>query len=118
TILPGWSCTGQPSTCATVCGDGIIAGTEQCDDGNAVDTDGCTSQCVVGAPCNAAALPGGARFAVDPLTGHCYASFDSAMTTFAGAEAACVAAGGYLATITSANEQAFVQSVQNPAQHP
>lgn len=29
------------------CGDGLIAGTEECDDGNAVTGDGCTPECVV-----------------------------------------------------------------------
>jgi hypothetical protein len=31
---PGWVCTGMPSRCATVCGDGIVAGQEVCDPGN------------------------------------------------------------------------------------
>src|SRR5262249_50031341 len=44
--------------------------------------------------------------------------FDDDMTTFSDAEKACVATGGYLATITDANEQALVQTVQNPAQNP
>jgi hypothetical protein len=30
----GWSCTGSPSTCSTLCGDGVRAGAEACDDGN------------------------------------------------------------------------------------
>jgi cysteine-rich repeat protein len=30
-----------------VCGDGVIGSTEQCDDGNAADGDGCDSMCVV-----------------------------------------------------------------------
>lgn len=32
-------------TCVTVCGDGIVAGTEQCDDANALYGDGCTPNC-------------------------------------------------------------------------
>lgn len=45
----GWSCTGQPSVCVQtqiqqqVCGNGIKEGTEQCDDGNTGDGDGCTN---------------------------------------------------------------------------
>jgi cysteine-rich repeat protein len=31
---PGFTCTGSPSTCVTTCGDGIIAGTEDCDGAN------------------------------------------------------------------------------------
>lgn len=30
-----------------VCGDGVIHGTEQCDDGNLIDGDGCSSACEV-----------------------------------------------------------------------
>lgn len=30
---PGFVCTGNPGTCTTVCGDGIQAGAEQCDQG-------------------------------------------------------------------------------------
>jgi cysteine-rich repeat protein len=32
-------------TCRVVCGDGMVGGTEQCDDGNSIDTDACTSAC-------------------------------------------------------------------------
>src|SRR5262249_30295002 len=136
----GFTCTGQPSVCTAICGDGLVRGTEECDDGNTVsgdgcsatckkefcgdgivnnsgteecddgnadETDGCTTKCVKGVVCNATALPGGDRFAVDPATGHCYASFDDEMTTFADAEKACVGLGGYLATITDAAEKPF-----------
>ncbi|MFW5875472.1 MAG: pectin acetylesterase-family hydrolase [Myxococcota bacterium] len=34
------------STVGGECGDGVVEGYEQCDDGNADDTDGCTSQCI------------------------------------------------------------------------
>ena len=33
------------STCHSVCGDGVLASTEQCDDGNAIDNDGCSHDC-------------------------------------------------------------------------
>jgi cysteine-rich repeat protein len=37
-----------PSTaCQVVCGDGILEGSEVCDDGNAIDGDGCESDCTV-----------------------------------------------------------------------
>ncbi|HWO21583.1 MAG TPA: Ig-like domain-containing protein [Kofleriaceae bacterium] len=100
------------------CGDGVVNAPEACDDGNTVETDGCTSQCVLGALCDTTALPGADRFAVDPATGHCYASFDDDQTTFAAAQAACVGVGGYLVTIGSAAEQALAHSVQNTAQNP
>jgi cysteine-rich repeat protein len=47
----GWSCTGgtatTPITCVTVCGDGIIAGSEQCEDndGGPTSLDGCNNLC-------------------------------------------------------------------------
>jgi|GEM_PF-1763886 len=116
TVELGWTCAGAPSACDEVCGDTRTVGGEQCDDGNPVDTDGCTSQCRSGRVCTAVALPGGDRFATDPATGNCYVAFDSEPTTFAGAHSACIASGGYLATITSAAEQARVALVQNDTQ--
>ncbi|HEU5179235.1 MAG TPA: DUF4215 domain-containing protein [Candidatus Polarisedimenticolia bacterium] len=35
------------STSCTFCGDGIVNGGEQCDDGNNIDTDGCRNSCVL-----------------------------------------------------------------------
>ena len=35
------------NTCAVICGDGILASTELCDDGNKVDGDGCSSVCAI-----------------------------------------------------------------------
>ncbi len=37
---------GNVITCETVCGDGLKAGREQCDDGNTVSGDGC-SNCLI-----------------------------------------------------------------------
>jgi cysteine-rich repeat protein len=53
-IETGWVCAGQPSNCATVCGDGVLAGTEACDDGGAAPGDGCGATCLVesGWSCN------------------------------------------------------------------
>lgn len=55
TIEPGWACEEFDvdffSFCFTICGDGIQAGFEQCDDGNAINGDGCdtdfTGACVL-----------------------------------------------------------------------
>ena len=33
------------------CGNGVLEGAEECDDGNAVDGDGCSSTCQIEAPC-------------------------------------------------------------------
>ena len=30
-VEPGYACEGEPSVCATECGDGVVAGAEQCD---------------------------------------------------------------------------------------
>jgi cysteine-rich repeat protein len=46
-IETGWTCAGDPSTCAPICGDTLILGTEQCDDGNAASDDGCSAVCTV-----------------------------------------------------------------------
>ncbi|MEP7121610.1 MAG: DUF4215 domain-containing protein [Byssovorax sp.] len=40
-------CDGAPSLCTTVCGDGILAGKEECDDKNATAVDGCSDLCKV-----------------------------------------------------------------------
>ena len=42
----GYNCTGQsPDICNTTCGDGVLAGEEECDDENTADVDGCSSTC-------------------------------------------------------------------------
>lgn len=38
TVEPGFTCTGSPSVCTPICGDGLIRGTEMCDDGAANGT--------------------------------------------------------------------------------
>lgn len=45
TIEPGYTCSGEPSTCETTCGDGIKVGSEQCDDDNTTSGDGCSATC-------------------------------------------------------------------------
>ena len=45
-VEPGWKCTGPaPGGCTTICGDGIRAGDEFCDDGNRNSGDGCNADC-------------------------------------------------------------------------
>lgn len=51
----GWVLPRVNGWCSTQCGDGIVAGLEECDDGNLVDLDGCTSTCIVEA-CNVSCL--------------------------------------------------------------
>ena len=38
---------GPTGACTTYCGDGMIVGSETCDDGNTLDGDGCSSACAV-----------------------------------------------------------------------
>jgi cysteine-rich repeat protein len=100
------------------CGNGMMEGSEECDDADAIETDGCTSQCVTGVICDLASYPGGDDFAVDPATGHCYVSFDGEQSTFGDAQGACVSSGGHLVTITGAAEDAVATSIQNSAENP
>src|SRR4030095_14222213 len=41
----GWVCSGAPSNCHTICGDGLVRGDEQCDDHGSSSGDGCSSVC-------------------------------------------------------------------------
>lgn len=46
-IETGWACSGAPSMCAPVCGDGLVTGGEHCDDGNTLSGDGCSDTCTI-----------------------------------------------------------------------
>jgi fibro-slime domain-containing protein len=47
-LEPGWICQSPGAPCqAATCGDGIIAGNEQCEDGNAAANDGCSDACQI-----------------------------------------------------------------------
>lgn len=42
----GYTCTGvNATTCVTTCGDLVITGTENCEDGNNIAGDGCSAAC-------------------------------------------------------------------------
>jgi cysteine-rich repeat protein len=45
---PGFGLVGVRVCSLTVCGDGRVTGDEICDDGNAIDGDGCSSDCGTG----------------------------------------------------------------------
>ena len=47
TVEPYWDCTGIPSFCDGICGDGKIRGLEECDDGDEEAGDGCSATCKV-----------------------------------------------------------------------
>lgn len=57
-LEPGYVCEppgspGQPASCRkTVCGDGTKEGSEACDDGNAIDGDGCGATCTFEPDCS------------------------------------------------------------------
>src|SRR5262249_22511618 len=42
---PGWNCSGTPTKCTSICGDGIVVRDEACDDGNTTPKDGCSKDC-------------------------------------------------------------------------
>lgn len=44
-IESGYECPTPGSLCNTICGDGIVAGTEACDDSNTIWGDGCSAGC-------------------------------------------------------------------------
>jgi cysteine-rich repeat protein len=44
-VEPGWICSGQPSSCIHLCGNGSIDSGETCDDSNFVSGDGCSNAC-------------------------------------------------------------------------
>jgi cysteine-rich repeat protein len=45
-VEPGWFCSQEPSVCAETCGNEVIDGAEECDDGDLDSDDGCHA-CVV-----------------------------------------------------------------------
>ena len=52
TTIQNWKCPTPGVACTkTVCGDGIVEGTEQCDDGNTKALDGCSADCQWEANC-------------------------------------------------------------------
>jgi cysteine-rich repeat protein len=77
-------------------------GTEQCDDGNATNGDGCSSTCTIECPV-------GTNFTQDPTTGVCYA-YNTTSNNWANARAACVALGGDLAAPSTDSELTFLKA--------
>jgi cysteine-rich repeat protein len=48
-VESGWACTGSPSACVELCGDGVVSAPdgEECDDGNTDNGDGCSADCMI-----------------------------------------------------------------------
>ena len=77
-VEPGWSCPNVGLPCvAAACGDGIVAGVEDCEDGDAppASGDGCSEACffeegfacdAAGAPCRAVTCGDGVREGTEP----------------------------------------------------
>jgi hypothetical protein len=83
------------------CGDGIIDILEECDDLTNGGEDPCNN-CLV-------ECPAGAK--EEPTTHHCYILFSMSDKNWTDAKAHCIQQGYYLASITSAGEQAFVSTL-------
>ncbi len=95
------------------CGDGVVQAGEACDDGAAnsdlaAQAAGCTSQCRKRASCGG--LGGSSAAQLDPSTGHCYVVWPGPVS-WATAERQCETAGGTLASIGSAGEDAIAKAV-------
>lgn len=82
---------------AQACGDGLRASWEGCDDGNAVDGDGCSAICQVEPDCDGEAGPGGG----------CYLFVDDARD-WRDARNACRGWGGDLVVIDNDTENAWI----------
>lgn len=141
---PGFVCEGAPSSCFTICGDGIEAGSESCDDGNNITGDGCDANCVKelcgdnllalteqcddgnnlgqdGCEADCTLIcgqeTGAFRAARDANTESCYLSFANPLP-WLDAEADCEQRGGHLVTIDSAQENATAFLTTNTEQEP
>jgi len=115
-VETGWTCAppAGPSVCTPICGDAMVVGTEPCDNGG-TDLDGCTSLCVSAVVCDAASFPGATGFAVDAVTGTCYAGYAATSETWSAGHARCVGEGGYLATAASAAENTLMHTATGGA---
>jgi cysteine-rich repeat protein len=88
-----------------ICGDNIVDPGEQCDDGNVINADGCEGDCQF--ICGGSV---GQRRSVQN-DAQCLLFFETA-ETWPDAEASCVALGGHLVSITSATENARVETAR------
>ncbi len=106
-----------PVVAAPSCGDGVVQAPEACDDGAANSDDPaaaatCTSLCRLRAACGSSS--GASSAQIDPATGHCYLSWPGPLS-WADASRQCQARGGHLATVTTAAENAIIQTLSGPS---
>ncbi|MEW5849173.1 MAG: DUF4215 domain-containing protein [Myxococcota bacterium] len=91
-----------------MCGDATREGTEECDDGNGNNGDGCETDCTFTCASGTGAYAVGVR-----PSGECYATFSTARN-WAGAFQTCVDLGGHLVVISSLAERQFVLTLRPP----
>jgi len=85
------------------CGNGVVDGSEECDDGNGTTEDGCGPDCVTSCP----------PVATDPsfgAAGHCY-WIATAMVDWLGAGSTCNTAGYHLVTIEGPAEETLIENM-------
>lgn len=82
------ACSGvcEGGTCFSDCGNGIVEGNEECDDGNNTDGDGCRADCTLPASCSDG-TPDGGSVACGSSMGACQEGF---RTCTAGVFGSCV----------------------------
>jgi cysteine-rich repeat protein len=88
----------------------------ECDDGNAIDGDGCSSECRIECVASADEVRAGQVVQLDAQSGHCYKLAREPLV-WQDAESACQAWSGHLVAIGNQVEQDFVATlVDQPAQ--
>lgn len=116
-VIDGDGLESDPATVSITvsgCGDGVRQddpddpdASEECDDGNQIANDGCENDCkfTCGNSNQDAPLPD--SVVVDPVTGHCFASYNETMD-HDGALERCDTFFGHLATVTVSSENLAV----------
>jgi len=97
-----------------VCGNGAREGREECDDGNPADGDGCEASCTL----SCGSGTGADRATVDPVSGHCFAAYDSVHQTYQDAAALCAGVGGHLPVLTSESQDDAAFAAVHPGERP
>lgn len=90
------------------CGNGILDGGEQCDDGNGANGDGCSSMCVLEAVSAAADTCPGATLALSAAAGGKYAGVVTASTTGLTSDYKPKTSQGSCSTSNSAKDAVYV----------
>ncbi len=89
------------------CGNGVIEGTEECDDGNATPGDSCVS-CKVNCSTEGSSASDHDAY-LRPTTNHCYLRVYDPNKSWDNAQAECLAWGGQLAGLSTLEELADLQ---------